>query len=86
MANFDGKYLHIQKYKVTLDANGDGTKAITYGSSFVGTPNVWVNGHKGDSGTYTATSVTNSGCTISVSSSDIVSQDVEVILIAIEKM
>ena len=81
-----GKLLYTQRYKVTLDASGDGTKTVTFEAPFVGTPNAWVNGHKGDSGTATATSVSSTGCTISISNSDIVSQDIEVILLAIEKM
>lgn len=82
---FYGQLYYLGKHRVTLDGSGDGSQAITFDTPFYGTPQATVVGHKGDSGSYTATSVSKTGATITISSSDILSQDIEVTLFAMEK-
>ena len=84
--SFDGVSIFIERYKITLDGSGNGSKTITFEAPFISTPNYLINKHKMDSGSYTASSVSNTGLTINVTASDLVSQDVDVILIAMEKM
>lgn len=85
MVIVSGKYFHIAKHKVTLDGAGAGTKAVIFESPFVGTPHVSAVPYKADSGTYTPGSTSKTGTTITVAGSDILSQDVDVWLIATEK-
>ena len=86
MLTEDGRLFYLTKYKVTLDGSGDGTKTIVFEAPFTGTPQTKVISHKGDSGSWTTISVTNSGCTITATSSDILSQDCDVYLFVMEQL
>lgn len=70
---------------VSLDASGNGSAALTFAEPFVGPPDVLVQTRRGDAGTYAAASVTATGCSVSVSGSDIRSESVAVAWVAMEK-
>ena len=80
-----GRKYYYDTVTVTLDVNGTGTKAITFPTGFITTPSVYLVPGLSDAGTYTASSITKTGCTIQVTTSDTKSQDLEVIFIAHEK-
>lgn len=70
---------------VTLNGSGAGTQAATFSEAFVNVPSLLVVPHAGDSGTFAATSATKTGFTVSVTGSDQLSQDIQVIWFAHEK-
>lgn len=83
---FNGKLIEYGKATVTLDASGDGTFAISFKEAFVDAPEVFLPVHRADSGSRAASSITKSGFTLTVTGSDMVSQDLEVVYIAHEKL
>ena len=84
MADLRGRLYYVEEGRVTLDSSGDGSVVITFEAPFVGTPEIKVIKPKGDSGTYSAGSITKTGFTLTVTSSDILSQDVRFPYFAME--
>jgi hypothetical protein len=70
---------------VTLDGSGDGTQAVSFTETYVDTPSILVAPPRADAGTYSATSTSKTGFTVTVATSDMVSQDVKVTWVAVEK-
>lgn len=70
---------------VTLNGSGTGTQAVTFTELFINVPSVLVVAHAGDSGTFTAASLTKTGFTATVTTSLQVSGDIQVIWFAHEK-
>ncbi len=81
----NGKLFYFEKRRITLDGSGDGTLATVFEAKFYSTPAVYVVPAKADAGSYTAASVTSTGFTITITGSDILSQDIEVWYFATEK-
>lgn len=69
---------------VTL-SGGNGSTNISFRDGFLRAPAVLVVPRESDSGAYAAASVTKSGFTVTVTSSDFSSGDIQVAYIAIEK-
>jgi len=59
---------------------------VTFASAFVQTPEIMIIPPLADTGTYTVTTPTKSGFTITVAGSVLVSQDVDVVFFAHEKL
>ena len=85
MPMFRGRMYYVGVERIALDASGNGTKAILFESPFYSTPSIKVVEHKSDSGSFTAASSSKTGTTLTVTGSDVVSQDIEVHYFAMEK-
>lgn len=71
---------------VTLNGSGAGTANVTFTeTAFVDAPHVVCIPGRADAGTRTAGTITKTGFTITVTGSDLLSQDVEVFWISHEK-
>jgi len=64
--SFRGTVVEIQEVAVTLDSNGDGTKAITWTNSFAFPPEVTVVGYEFSLADRLAKSITTQGCTVHI--------------------
>ena len=82
-----GRLGELDVTTVTLDGTGGGTAAVTFIQDFITAPQVSIVAPgAGVNGTWTATSITSSGFTVSVSgATDVASQDVGVFWVAHEK-
>lgn len=80
-----GELVELGTATVTLDGAGAGTQAVSFSESFVSTPSILVAPPEADAGTYSATSSSKTGFTVSVTSSDLTSQDVKVTWAVVEK-
>ncbi|MFQ5531114.1 MAG: hypothetical protein ACE5ES_00705 [Candidatus Nanoarchaeia archaeon] len=82
---FHGRNWYLERHVVTV-ATGSGTKIVTFEAPFVNTPEIKVIPPEGSAGTYSATSASKSGFTISVSGeTDLDNQDVVVFVFVMEK-
>lgn len=81
-----GRTVEYGKTKVSTDASGNGSIAVTFVESFVDAPAVLVIPHRADSGSRSATSISKSGFTLTITTSDLKSQDIEVVYVAHEKL
>lgn len=66
-------------------SSGSGSTAVSFGVSFTRPPQVLVIEHEADAGSYSATTITETGFTVTVSSSDYSDGDIQVGWIAAEK-
>lgn len=80
-----GELVELGTATVTLNASGAGSQAVSFLEPFVSTPTIAIASPAADAGTYTATSTTKSGLTVTVATSDLVSQDVRVTWLAVER-
>lgn len=85
MRGIHGRLIDYGAAKVTLDASGNGTLDVAFSTPFIAPPQVFIVDGAADAGTRTAASITKDGFTLTVTDSDIVSQDHEFIWIAHEK-
>ena len=80
-----GEVVELGTATVTLDGTGAGTQAVSFGETFVATPTISIAAPTADAGTWSATSTSDTGFTVTASGSDITSQDYEVTWVAVEK-
>jgi len=66
-------------------SGGSGTLAVIFGQSFTRIPQVLVVDHEADAGSYSATTITETGFTVAVTSSDYADGDIKVGWLAVEK-
>lgn len=80
-----GEAVELGTATVTLDGSGDGSVAVSFTETFVETPSILVVPPRADSGTYSATSTSKTGFTVTVASSDLTSRDVKVTWTVVDK-
>lgn len=80
-----GEVVELGTATVTLDGTGAGTQAVNFAETFVATPAIQIASPTADSGTWSATSTSETGFTVTATASDITSQDYEVTWVAVEK-
>lgn len=85
MTTVRGRAIETGVGTVALDGSGAGTLPVTFVNPFVGTPHVTIVPHLGDTATLSAASVTNTGFTLTVTGSAILSQNAQFVWAAFEK-
>lgn len=83
---YRGRIIEHVVHRITTDASGNSTSTVAFAETFVDPPHVAVVPYRNDAGTMVASAVTTTGCTLTVTSSDLRSVAVDVLLIAHEKL
>ena len=81
-----GRRYEAIRMLIDTDATGNGSKSFLFEAEFVGPPVVLLNKSRSDSGIYLTTNLTSAGGTVSITSSDIVSSTVQVLVFAWEQL